>query len=175
MKKIRRFPSVVVIGVALAGAAALSGCVAVPGGPGYTESVYSESYYGGGAAPVYVAPPSVYIEGGSYYQGPGYGYRRPYGNPYYSGPQPGYGPGPGYGPRPGYGSRPRDGSDRGPQRGDPRAGGPPSGRPPNQQPGAQGPGPRGMAPPPPRNGPPPQATRPLRLPQLGRGEALDRP
>jgi len=185
MKKVRRYALIVTVALTLAGAAVLSGCVAVPGpgGSGYSygEPVYSAPYYGygGSSAPVYAAPPSVYIEGETYYQRLGYGYRRPYGSPYYNGPQSVYRPDSGYAPRPGYSRSPDDRADREPRRGDPRASGPapsPGARPPNQQPGAQMPGARGAPPsPPPRNGPPPQVTRPPGVPKLERSETNERP
>ncbi|RZL94731.1 MAG: hypothetical protein EOP82_04345 [Variovorax sp.] len=80
--------------IAIAGVALLSGCADYgPGyGYGYGGPVYSQPYYVD-PGPVYVAPPSVYIQGGSYY-----------GRPYYD--RPGYYGRPGY---PGYQGRPPQG------------------------------------------------------------------
>lgn len=81
----------------------LSGCVAVPGSYGYDNGYYSQpSYYD----PAPVVAPSVYIQGGTYYD------RGYYNRGYYDGR-----------PR-GYDGRPRyDGPDRGPRPGvDPRPG-----------------------------------------------------
>lgn len=190
MQKIRRFSSVLTIGVVFAGAAVLGGCVAVPGGTRYNELGYQESYYYGNSAPVYVAPPSVYIEGGSYYQVPAYGYRRPYNTPYYEGPRLGYGPAPIVVPRPGFtprlgdGFRRDDDGDRGQRRGDRRTEGQPpvfidrsqGRRSDTQPPVVRMPGDRGM-PSSPRNETQPQAGVPRRPLPLLRSEPMsgDRP
>ena len=190
MQKIRRFPSALTTGLVLAGAVVLGGCVAVPGGTRYDESGYQGSYYYGNSAPVYVAPPSVYIEGGSYYQAPAYGYRRPYNTPYYEAPRPGYGqapvlvPRPGFTPRLGDGFRRDDDGDRGQRRGDRRTEGQPpvfidrsQGRRPDVQPPVvRMPGDRGRPSSPP-NETQPQAGVPRRPLPLLRSEPLsgDRP
>jgi len=67
---------------ALGGLTVLGGCVAVPAGAVYGNDVYSQPYYAD-PTPITVLPPSVYIEGGSYYE-------RPYW-PYYRNPAPFYG------------------------------------------------------------------------------------
>lgn len=97
-------------GLLASGVLLLSGCVAVPGGygydTGYDNGYYAQQpYYGyGEPAPVVVAP-SVYLQGGSYYNhNRGYydGRRRGYdGRPWNDGPD--------RGPRPGAGPRPSDG------------------------------------------------------------------
>lgn len=87
---------------ALGALVVLGGCVAVPSGPVYSDGYYS-NYPGtvySDPAPVYVQPPSVYIDGG-YSHGPRYWD----GGRWNHGPGPGHGR-PGYGPRHGYGPRP---------------------------------------------------------------------
>jgi hypothetical protein len=106
MKNIRWIP----VGVIASGVLLLSGCVAVPGSYGYDSGYYSQpaypAYYSE-PAPVVVSP-SVYLQGGTYYDR-GY-YNRGYydgrprgydGRPRYDGPD--RGPRPGIGPRPGNG------------------------------------------------------------------------
>ncbi len=90
------------MGAVAGGVLLMSGCVAVPGSYGYDNGYYSQpSYY----EPAPVVAPSVYIQGGSYYD------RGYYNRGYYDGR-----PGPGYGRPPRY-DGPRDG-------GRPQAGGP---------------------------------------------------
>lgn len=112
MKNIRWIPVSVVAG----GVLLLSGCVAVPGSYGYDDGYYSQpSYYD----PAPVVAPSVYIQGGNYYD------RGYYNRGYYDGRPRGYGGGPRYdgrgpdrGPRPGVGPRPdHDGPGAGPRPG----------------------------------------------------------
>jgi len=131
---IRSMASVFVLG----GAALLGGCVAYPAGTydsgyGYGYGGYGDPYY---ANPVVVSP-SVYVQGGRYYDD----------RPRYYG-RPGYDRRPD--PRPGYDARP-------PRRDDPpRGGGRPS-RPADQRPGFQAPGNQGVnsaLPQVPRNAPP---------------------
>lgn len=110
MKNIRWIP----LGVVASGVLLLSGCVAVPGSYGYDSGYYSQpaypTYYNE-PAPVVVSP-SVYLQGGTYYDRGRYdrGYyegrpRRYDGPPQYDGRGPDRGPrpGPGAGPRPDHG------------------------------------------------------------------------
>lgn len=122
MKKIRWIPVSVVAG----GVLLLSGCVAVPGSYGYDDGYYSQpSYYDPGP----VVAPSVYIQGGTYYD------RGYYNRGYYDGRPRGYGGGPRYdgrGPDRSPGAGPRPGYD-GPGAG-PRSAAPPQARPRIQSP-----------------------------------------
>lgn len=104
MKSIRWISAGAVAG----GLLLLSGCVAVPGSYGYDNNYYSQPAYGGGyysePAPVVVAP-SVYLQGGSYYDrgyNRGYYEGRPrgYDRPRYDDRRPDRAPRPGVGPRP---------------------------------------------------------------------------
>lgn len=107
MKSIRWISASAVAG----GLLLLGGCVAVPGSYGYDNNYYSQPAYGGGyysePAPVVVSP-SVYLQGGSYYD-------RGYNRGYYEGRPRGYDRpryddrGPDRGPRPGVGPRPDNG------------------------------------------------------------------
>ena len=133
--------------------AVLGGFVAYPGavydsgpvygGASYGGATYSEPYYTA-PGPAYVPPPTVFIQGGTYYDR---GYNRGYydrGRPGYDGRHWGGGPRPDRGPDrgPGWrnngGGRP-DGGDRGPSAGGPRGGGGPQAAPgprPGPAPGA---------------------------------------
>ena len=114
MKNIRSLGTVAAVGVLLT----LGGCVAVPGGP-----VYSDGYYSNYPSNVYVEPAPVYINGG-YSRGPGYwggrnpnyypGYAPGYRPGYRSPPVRGVRPGPAVVPRPGWGGRPGVGVPPGP-------------------------------------------------------------
>jgi len=110
------------MGAIAGGVLLLSGCVAVPGSYGYDNGYYSQpSYY----EPAPVVAPSVYIQGGSYYD------RGYYNRGYYDGRPRGYDGGPRYG-GPGPDRRPpppRPGVAPRPDRGEPAAGPGPSGRP----------------------------------------------
>lgn len=106
MKSIRWIP----VGLIASGVLLLSGCVAVPGSYGYDSGYYSQpaypAYYSE-PAPVVVSP-SVYLQGGTYYD------RGYYDRGYYDGRQRGYdgrrrdeGRAPDRAPRPAVNPRPR--------------------------------------------------------------------